>query len=165
MPIKINGSTSGSTTITAPNTGSDETIELSTALAGKQSNVMTTKGDFAAFGTAVSRLAVGSNNQILVADSGQTLGVKWAGSSGSGYSALGNGLIVQWGVTSNVASNTLQTVTFPIAFTSQISVTINTNTTLAFGLGANLDSLSTTSFRWWHNAGASTNGTWIAVGV
>lgn len=33
--IKINGDTSGSTTITAPNTGTDETIELSTALAQK----------------------------------------------------------------------------------------------------------------------------------
>lgn len=33
--IKINGSTSGSTTITAPATGSDETIELFTALAAK----------------------------------------------------------------------------------------------------------------------------------
>lgn len=35
MPIKINGSTSGSTTITAPATGTDETIELSTVLAAK----------------------------------------------------------------------------------------------------------------------------------
>lgn len=35
MPIKINGATSGSTTITAPASGSDETIELSTALAAK----------------------------------------------------------------------------------------------------------------------------------
>jgi len=33
--VKINGQTSGSTTITAPATGGDETIELSTALAGK----------------------------------------------------------------------------------------------------------------------------------
>lgn len=33
--IKINGDTSGSTTITAPATGSDETIELSTTLASK----------------------------------------------------------------------------------------------------------------------------------
>jgi len=33
--IKIKGDTSGSTTITAPATGSDETIELSTALASK----------------------------------------------------------------------------------------------------------------------------------
>lgn len=35
MPIKINGATSGSTTITAPATGGDESIELSTALASK----------------------------------------------------------------------------------------------------------------------------------
>jgi uncharacterized protein YqfA (UPF0365 family) len=33
--LKINGDISGSTTITAPNTGTDETIELSTALASK----------------------------------------------------------------------------------------------------------------------------------
>jgi hypothetical protein len=33
--IKIKGATSGSTTITAPDTGGDETIELSSALAGK----------------------------------------------------------------------------------------------------------------------------------
>jgi hypothetical protein len=36
MGLKINGATSGSTTITAPATGSDETIELSTALASKR---------------------------------------------------------------------------------------------------------------------------------
>jgi hypothetical protein len=35
MPINIKGQTSGSTTITAPNTGGDETIELSTALGSK----------------------------------------------------------------------------------------------------------------------------------
>jgi hypothetical protein len=33
--VKINGQTSGSTTITAPASGGDETIELSSALAGK----------------------------------------------------------------------------------------------------------------------------------
>jgi hypothetical protein len=33
--VKINGTTSGSTTITAPASGGDETIELSTALASK----------------------------------------------------------------------------------------------------------------------------------
>lgn len=35
MPVRINGATSGSTTIAAPDTGSDETIVLSTALASK----------------------------------------------------------------------------------------------------------------------------------
>ena len=35
MPVRINGATSGSTTIAAPDTGGDETIVLSTALASK----------------------------------------------------------------------------------------------------------------------------------
>lgn len=35
MPIKINGATSGSVTITAPDTGSDQTVELVGALAAK----------------------------------------------------------------------------------------------------------------------------------
>ena len=39
MPVKINGTTSGSTTITAPASGADETIELSTALAAKTNKV------------------------------------------------------------------------------------------------------------------------------
>ncbi len=38
---------------------------------------LTTKGDILGFSTVNARLAVGSNNQILVADSSQTLGVKW----------------------------------------------------------------------------------------
>lgn len=38
----------------------------------------TTKGDLIAFSTVNARLAVGSNTQVLTADSAQTLGVKWA---------------------------------------------------------------------------------------
>jgi hypothetical protein len=55
---------------------------LVTALALKQDQVMTTKGDLAAFGTAVARLGVGTNGHVLTADSGQTLGVKWADQTG-----------------------------------------------------------------------------------
>lgn len=39
---------------------------------------LTTKGDILGFSTVNARLAVGSNNQVLTADSGQTLGIKWA---------------------------------------------------------------------------------------
>jgi hypothetical protein len=39
---------------------------------------LTTKGDLFGFSTANARLAVGSDGQIVVADSTQTLGVKWA---------------------------------------------------------------------------------------
>lgn len=37
----------------------------------------TTKGDLIGFSTVAARLGVGSNNQILIADSAQTLGIKW----------------------------------------------------------------------------------------
>lgn len=48
--------------------------------------IVTTKGDvIAASGShAVDRLGVGSNGQVLTADSAQTLGVKWATPSGGG---------------------------------------------------------------------------------
>jgi hypothetical protein len=39
---------------------------------------LTTKGDVWGFSTVDARLPVGSNNQILTADSSQTLGIKWA---------------------------------------------------------------------------------------
>ena len=40
--------------------------------------VLTTKGDLVAFDTAPTRLPVGSNAQVLTADSTQTTGMKWA---------------------------------------------------------------------------------------
>src|SRR5882672_1234450 len=48
-------------------------------IAGVASDPTTTKGDLIARGAAVlGRLAVGTNGQALVADSAQTLGMKWA---------------------------------------------------------------------------------------
>jgi hypothetical protein len=38
---------------------------------------LTTKGDIYTFGTTSNRLAVGSNGQVLTADSGQSVGLKW----------------------------------------------------------------------------------------
>lgn len=58
MPIKINGATSGSTTITAPDTGGDETIVLSTALAGKADIV--TNGAWTSYTPTTTRLTVGN---------------------------------------------------------------------------------------------------------
>jgi hypothetical protein len=39
---------------------------------------LTTKGDSYTFSTTAARLAVGSNNQVLTADSGQATGLRWA---------------------------------------------------------------------------------------
>lgn len=42
----------------------------------------TTKGDLIVHGTSTTRLGVGSDTQVLTADSTQTLGVKWAAAGG-----------------------------------------------------------------------------------
>lgn len=49
-----------------------------------QLGIMTTKGDILTFSTLPLRLAVGTDGQVLTADSAQAAGVKWATSSGSG---------------------------------------------------------------------------------
>jgi hypothetical protein len=43
---------------------------------------LTTKGDVLGFSTLNARIPVGSNNQVLTADSTQTLGLKWAAATG-----------------------------------------------------------------------------------
>lgn len=44
---------------------------------------LTTKGDLFGYNTGNARIAVGSDRQCLIADSGQAAGVKWAGFSGT----------------------------------------------------------------------------------
>lgn len=50
---------------------------------------LTTKGDILGFSTVNARLAVGTNGQVLTADSGQALGIKWADPSASGVTTIG----------------------------------------------------------------------------
>jgi hypothetical protein len=45
---------------------------------------LTTKGDILGYDTAADRIPVGSNGDVLTADSTQALGVKWAAPSGGG---------------------------------------------------------------------------------
>lgn len=50
---------------------------------------LTTKGDILGFSTVNDRLAVGTNGQVLTADSTQPLGIKWATPAASGITAMG----------------------------------------------------------------------------
>lgn len=54
-------------------------------------SILTTKGDVLGFSTTEGRLAVGANDTVLTADSGETLGLKWAVAGGGGglWSVLG----------------------------------------------------------------------------
>jgi hypothetical protein len=47
---------------------------------------LTTKGDLLGYDTAIARIPIGTNNQVLTADSAQALGLKWATPSAPAYS-------------------------------------------------------------------------------
>ncbi len=59
---------------------------VSAAVAGQEATVtisgsaspLTTKGDLFGFDTADARIPIGSNDDVLTADSTQALGLKWA---------------------------------------------------------------------------------------
>lgn len=55
--------------------------------------ILTTKGDLLAFSSAPNRFPVGSNGQILVADSSSAFGIKWAPAPGAGVWGLITGSI------------------------------------------------------------------------
>jgi hypothetical protein len=64
--------------------------ELQTQIDTKQASLpLTTKGDLLGFAAVLTRLPVGSNGQYLVADSGQSAGVKWQTLAGG--AVVGNG--------------------------------------------------------------------------
>lgn len=56
---------------------------------GGGSSPLTTKGDVYGYSIADARIPVGSNGQVLTADSTQTLGVKWAAAGTGGISGSG----------------------------------------------------------------------------
>lgn len=65
--------------------GSGNVIDSTASVAKLSQEILTTKGDLLSWGSAPSRLGVGSNTQVLTADSTQALGIKWAAAaSGTG---------------------------------------------------------------------------------
>lgn len=66
---------------------------------------LTTKGDLFGYDTANARIPIGTNNQVLTADSTQALGLKWATPTGSlaSYSLLNSGGTALSGTTTTVS--------------------------------------------------------------
>jgi hypothetical protein len=73
--VKIDGYVSGAGFVWNDGNGN---LVLGTA-AGGGASPLTTKGDIYTFSTIDARLAVGSNGQVLVADSSSSTGIKWSG--------------------------------------------------------------------------------------
>ena len=105
-------------------------------------SALTTKGDIATFSTAVARLPVGTNGYILVADSAETTGLKWA-------AAASGGKILQVVQATTTSTTTTSSSTFvdtalsasitPSAASSKVLVLYTQDTRIASNTGSHND--------------------------
>jgi hypothetical protein len=131
------------------------TAGVATADAAVPESVVTAKADLliGASSGVVDNLAVGTNNQVLTADSAQTLGVKWATpASGdvtlTGTQTLTNKTLTDPVVTESVNAQTGTTYTTVLADAKQmvtlsnasaITVTLPPNSSVAYAAGSKID--------------------------
>lgn len=85
--------------------GNGGTGQTSAAAAFGALSPLTTKGDILGFSTVNARVPVGTDGQVLTADSTQTLGIKWAAAS-AGTQMYGMD-IINSGMSTSVAANAL----------------------------------------------------------
>ena len=86
---------------------------------------LTTKGDLYGFSTLDARIPIGTNNQVLTADSAQALGLKWATPAGGGGKVLQVVSSNYTTLTSNSTSTFADT-----GLTATITPTLNTSKVL-----------------------------------
>jgi len=131
------------------------TAGVATADAAVPATVVTAKADLlvGASSGVVDNLAVGTNNQVLTADSAQTLGVKWATPATgdvtlTGTQTLTNKTLTDPVVTESVNAQTGTTYTTVLADAKQmvtlsnasaITVTLPPNSSVAYAAGSKID--------------------------
>ena len=123
----VNKSTAGSLTLSQYQGGTLYFVSASSAIFFADAGYtppLTTKGDLFGYDTAAARIPIGSNNQVLTADSTQALGLKWATPSSGGMTLIQTGTF---------GASTLQFATIPTTYKHLLLVFRecgnNTNTT------------------------------------
>lgn len=104
------------------------------------SSPLTTKGDLYTYSTTDTRLGVGTNGQILTADSAESTGLKWASPSGASWSRAANGSLSGSSiVVSSLSAANILVIVSGFSATSNASalVRLNGDTASNYYQGAN----------------------------
>jgi hypothetical protein len=99
---------------------------------------LTTKGDLYGFSTVPARVAVGTNGQVLTADSTATNGVAWATAAAGGMTVIASG---------SLSGATLDLTSISGSYKSLQLVMRNVSTNADSGLSIRINNDSTTNYR------------------
>ena len=115
----------------------------------------TTKGDLSGFDTTFDRVPIGSNTQVLTADSSEALGLKWATAAGGGSLELLD-IHIATGAESNYTFTPSSALT-PADY-QEFWVFIKGESTLAYDLQLILNRVTATyQYNGWRNSNGTTD--------
>lgn len=176
--ISANGvvkSFSAGTTGLTPSTATSGSVTLAGTLnvanGGTGATSLTANNVILGNGTsAVQVVAPGTSGNVLTSN-----GTTWTSAalnfdkslSANGYQKIPGGLIMQWGETASINSDSTLSVTFPTAFTTSCFQVLATGTASTSGTGEvslNTRDLTTTTFTMVNDGGKASTARWFAVG-
>lgn len=130
--------------VTVNNTNPERPIVSSTG--GSGSSPLTTKGDLYGYSTTNDRLPIGTDNYVLTADSGQSLGIKWAPATGGGSGITRS--VSSVATATNAGSTSSTDYVYLVSGTTTITLPTavgNTNRYTITNVGTNTVTVATTS--------------------
>jgi hypothetical protein len=114
---------------------------------GGLSSPLTTKGDVWGYSTTDARVPVGTNGQVLTADSAQALGIKWASASSGALTKITSNLAFSGSTSVSVNNCFTSTYTdYLIIFSNVASTISNTAFEMRFRAGGSDNSNSNYSY-------------------